>query len=346
MRALFGVRSNAADAYYRAIAPGTMMRYSGYDVEVRRPTVDDADEFDVLVLQRHCDAIAELIMIEFQRKGKPVIYDCDDWLFGLPPTVDGYDDYFLRGRMRPTALLLFHERLLRQADVVTVSTAPLAERLDSYNDDIRVIPNCELWTDWDMLSVPGKEISPVIGWMGLPSHWDAWKEIHRAVEIAVRANDAWLVVLGFPEVAMMFSPELRARTVVQPLVPFAEFHKMRQLIMTFDVGLAWLEDTPFSRCKSPLRILQYGAAGVPIVAGHVVYGDLLESGDFGTVCHTPQDLTEGLSWALTHPERAKEQAANWQTEVWKHHTYETQWRAWRDLLCEVVGEGEPTVGEG
>ena len=84
MKILFATRTDGADAWFRAVAPASMMRYNGMDVEARAFRGGDPDEFDAIVLQRHCDPVAELMAREFKNKGKPVIYDCDDWLFGMP----------------------------------------------------------------------------------------------------------------------------------------------------------------------------------------------------------------------------------------------------------------------
>jgi len=335
VRVLFGIRHNSADAYFRAIAPASVLRYNGWGVEARVPTIEDAETFDVLVLQRYCDPVAELLMREFQDRGKPVIYDVDDWLFGIPPSWDCYGDYYHRGHARPTPTLRFHERMLRQADMVTCTTDHLRGRLLAYNRNVRVIPNCVLWADWDIVLPFGKTLDrPVVGWFGLPYHWDTWRVLADAVEAAVLEADIYLAILGFPEVVQAFSPELAERTIVQPMVPWADFHTMRRMIGSFDLGLCWLEDTAFNRCKSPLRALQFGAAGVPIVASEVVYGDVL-CASTAYIAPTPDDVAACIFDTLEYPQEAQRRSQLWQNQVWEQHTYETQWHAWAKLLQEA-----------
>jgi glycosyltransferase involved in cell wall biosynthesis len=342
MRILFAVRNDGADAYFRAIAPASMLRFQGIECEARAITPDDADDFDVLVLQRHCSPIAELVMRIFQEKGKLVVYDTDDWLFGIPPFWPAYDDYFNRGQMTPTGLLSVHERLLRQADLVTCTVPTLAERMSAYNDNIKILPNCVMWADWDIVA-PKEAPGPVVGWFGMPYYWDTWKLIAPSVEKALREVDGYLSILGYPEVVNCFSDWLRSRTFVEPMCLWRNFAQMRGLISSFDVGLAWLEDTPFNRCKSPLKALQYGAAGVPIVASPVVYGDILSDGypgEFGTLVEDPTQLDWAIKDALEDVVDGRSSqklvASRFRARVWKHHTYETQWTRWLEVYQEAL----------
>lgn len=343
MRVLFGTRSDGADAYFRAVAPASVMRYNGYDVDARTPMVNDADDYDVLILQRHADPVAELIMREFQDRGKPVIYDCDDWLFGIPPSWDCYGQYYHRGQMAPTSTLLHHERLLKRADAVTCTTRALQEKLAPYNSLVFELPNCVLWGDWDVVVPYGKEVDgPVVGWFGLPYHWDTWRLLAPVIEPAIVESGAWLAVLGFPEVVNCFSKRLAARTIVQPLVSWRDFATMRRMVASFDVGLCWMEDTEFNRCKSPLRALQYGAAGVPMIASPAVYGETLTREDgwfYANMAETPQEVAWAIGELLADEftlEAAKSRAQLWQSRVWKEHTYETQWHLWTHVIQDQV----------
>lgn len=343
MKILFATRTDGADAWFRAAGPASLMRYNGVDVEARRFRGDDPDEFDVLWLQRHCDPMSELMAREFQSKGKKVIYDVDDWLFGLPPSWDCYRDYFSRGSGEPREALGFHRRLLGLADLVTTTTWPLANKLREYNDKIKVIPNCVLWANWDMMAPLEKGVDgPVVGWFGLPYHWDTWKEIAGAVEQAVFDVNGYLSILGFPEVVHCFSEKLRARTFTQPLVSWKRFGTFRKMIKTFDVGIAYVEDTEFNRCKSPLRALQYGVAGVPVVASKCVYDSVLgcdksNPAKYALVVDSPSALYYAIKNTIGHPDLAHFRVDAWQREVWRAYTFETQWARWLKAAEEACG---------
>ena len=342
MKVLGAYRDNAA-GYYRIVAPFSVLRYrTEHELDVQRPSVAAADEYDVLWLQQHASPVAEIVAREFKARGKLVIYDVDDWLFGLPASWPCYGHYFERGTGKPTDRLHFHERLLRLADVVTCPTEPLAEALREWlgsGQVIRVLPNCIIQGEWDtVIPAEHNRDGPVLGWFGTGNHWDDWYEIVLAVDLALEAVGGYLALIGAPELVTMFPERLAARTLVHPLVPMKRFHETRRLIAAFDVGLAWCTDRLTSnRYRSPLKAIQYGAAGVPVVASRTVYGDL---SDFcpthGVTVSRPGALAGALTYALSRglPD-AQERVAAWQGEVWRSHSYETQAMRWLGVLEEA-----------
>jgi len=277
VKVLGAYRDNAA-GYYRVVAPFSVLRYrTEHTFDVGRPSVEAAEEYDVLWLQQHADPTAEIVVREFKARGKLVVYDVDDWLFGVPASWPCYDHYFERGSGRPRERLLFHERLMWLADVVTCTTERLAwklrERLGE-EERIVVLPNCVIQGEWDTIvpAAHGME-GPVVGWFGTGNHWDDWAEIAGAVDEALEEVGGYLALIGAPEVVGLFPERLAARTMVYQLVPMRGFDEVRRLITAFDVGLAWCTDRfEASRCRSPLKAIQYGAAGVPVVASETVYG--------------------------------------------------------------------------
>jgi hypothetical protein len=177
MRVLFGLRSDGADSFFRGYGPASMLRYQGVEVQVGIADPGAAKEYDILVLNRHCTAEAEVVAKAFQRAGKVVVYDVDDWLFGMPPYWPAYGQYFHRGRSEPTGLLSMHQRMIELAEVVTCTTEALREKLVGLNPFVEVVPNCVLGGDWDTVPRPGSEVEgPVVGWFGLPYYWDSWRE--------------------------------------------------------------------------------------------------------------------------------------------------------------------------
>jgi len=187
---------------------------------------------------------------------------------------------------------------------------------------------------------------PIIGWFGMEYHWDNWKAIASTVDEAMEAIDGNLVILGFPEVVACFPDRLAARTHVQSAVSWKNFSAMRRMIAVLDVGIAWLEDTDFNRCKSPLKALQYGAAGVPVIASQTVYGDLPgwwgDEPEVSVWIHdhsvTVQDsgaLNGALRLAINQQGETRERATAWQEEIWQNHSYERQAWRWLEVIERV-----------
>jgi glycosyltransferase involved in cell wall biosynthesis len=66
-------------------------------------------------------------------------------------------------------------------------------------------------------------------------------------------------------------------------------------IAAADVGISWVPDDLWSRGKCGLKVLQYMAAGLPVVANPVgVQADLVRHGETGLLARTPAEWVEAL----------------------------------------------------
>lgn len=355
MNILVGIRGkgDTADSYYRAIAPWSLVRYwTNHQIRVEPLSSDGVRWADVVVFQRSASAEEELLMHEAKGRGKAVVYDCDDNLFDVPPSAgELYTYYWTPGVMKPKPPLLHHARMLGMADLVTVPTQALGDLLCQHTGrplNVRVLPNCVMRGDWD-LTLPmhaqhpdGDAETVTVGWMGHLYHWDDFQMIKGALEDVICAENARLVILGFPELTRLFSPRLLERTRIEPCLPFAQMGAVRQAMRTFDVGILPLADTPFNRGKSPLKAFQMGAAGVPCVASPTVYGEVVadllpeafpDEGGALRIARSQADWVEILSYLIHSPTWRRMMACAWQQEVWKRHCYES--------VIEVDGKDMP-----
>ncbi len=355
-------RGHSADAYFRGYAPWSMCSlFSNHTIRVDQAKTSDVLWADVMVFQRSATAEDEVLMREAKALGKRVIYDVDDNLFDIPPSCpDIFTAYWVAGKGTPTSRMIFHQRMLQLADRVTVPTAELGallcERVGK-ELPIRVAPNLVLRGDWDALTPmesrpPGcNEETVLLGWMGYIYHWDDWYDLRHVLDRALAEENARLVIMGFPEVRRAFPPRLRAKTLVEPVVAFADFAAMRRMMATVDVALLPLSDSPFNWGKSPLKALQFGLAGVPIMASEIVYGKLFAPGEDAPMFLLPPDPAawEEALPPIIHAAREKRLgylAQAWREQVVRKHCLESP-RAdrvapmatmWLDICEEVASE--------
>jgi len=344
------VPDDSAASYYRVVNPlHTIRHQQAHGVVVGRMTTD-LDEFDVLLIHGYVDPMIELVMLEFQAHGGKVVYDLDDYLFRVPASWPCYDRWFKRGTGQASTRVEILARILHRADAITCPTTYLAERLKmhldrSQGDKIHVLPNMILMGDWDIVTPAGHNLDgPVIGWFGTDNHWDDWGEIAGPIVQALEDTGAYLAVVGAPEIVEWFPNHLVSRIRVHPLTRFSQFDTTRRLIKSFDIGLAWCTARlEAARCRSPLKVLQYGAAGVPVIASKTVYGDLpgwsLGSASprtgvhqFGITTREPEGLKDAIEEIISFPTDASRRADRWQSKVWDEYSLETQMQQWVDLF--------------
>ena len=121
------------------------------------------------------------------------------------------------------------------------------------------------------------------------------------------------------------------------------FSALRRMISTFDVGIAWLPEGEFWECKSPLRALQYGAAGVPVAASSRVYRDVLVEDDqsYGMIAETPEALAAAVEVLLKDEGLRRDLAQRWRMRVFRRWTYEMRWRDWLDAYGTLSEDRRP-----
>jgi glycosyltransferase involved in cell wall biosynthesis len=69
-----------------------------------------------------------------------------------------------------------------------------------------------------------------------------------------------------------------------------------------DIGISWMPDDHWSRGKCGLKVLQYMAAGLPVVANPVgMHAILIQHGENGFLADTPDEWTEAVSTLARDP---------------------------------------------
>jgi glycosyltransferase involved in cell wall biosynthesis len=70
-----------------------------------------------------------------------------------------------------------------------------------------------------------------------------------------------------------------------------------------DVGISWIPDDDWSRGKCGLKVLQYMAAGLPVVANSVgVHAEMVRHGATGFLADSPKEWTEAVGRLAGDPE--------------------------------------------
>lgn len=209
---------------------------------------------------------------------KKVVIDIDDNYLSIAPSHRLYD--VMKETKKNRAFL---GAILTFADALTVSTAPLKQKLAEhlkkvYNMEkpIIIIPNMNDVKQWDFKPAEKHKDRIVIGYTGSNSHYDDLQMVFPQIaKIMDKHKNVYFEVLGSltnDEAVKLFSCFSKKAKKRCDLIPatstFREYPK-HLASMKWDIGIAPLVDTDFTRSKSPIKFFEYSMYKIPTIASRV-----------------------------------------------------------------------------
>jgi len=286
-------------ATYRIKIPGAELSRLGHEVRIsQRMDAEAREDADVIVGQRLAtappSAMWQLLCAEAKRQGRRrMVYEVDDDLFNIDPTVNPHAEMFHIPAVRTNMI-----DNLRAADLVTVTTEPLAAVLRQWNRNVAVIPNAVRAEVFDIPapSRRGKDAGRIVyGWQGSATHHQDWLQAEEAMfQLLTTDGVSQLRFLGTPHWGRLVSRGV-AVDRIDALGWTTDISAYYKRVSKFDVTLAPLADTTFNRSKSGLRVQESLALGIPVVASNVpAYRPWVRHGVDGFLVDTPEEWLEAL----------------------------------------------------
>jgi hypothetical protein len=206
-----------------------------------------------------------------------VAFDLDDAVFTTKPFLADRDAFtrWLYGPQQARALL-------ERADAIIVSSAELAAALPPGLPAPTVLPTVPDPQRYQLAT--HQSVQPaVIGWAGTVGNIQYLEPLRPVFERLARRGLARLEVVSS-----------------QPWDGPASFHEWTldgesELFQRFAVGIMPLPDTPYTRAKAGFKLLQYMAAGLPVVASPVgINRDLVNQSGAGFLASSVGEWEEAL----------------------------------------------------
>lgn len=284
--------------------------------------LDYPGEANVVIVERNWQttpitlAEVEALVQSIRQSGARLLYTLDDNLLDLPPAL-----FAQPGLTREQKRIVRY--LARVADGVLVSTEPLKQRMLTLNPRIEVVPNA---LDERLFAAPTPRPLPprdkvVIGFMGTFSHDADFMLILQALRTVLHRYGARVelqLVGGVQDNAVVQALAGLPVTLLNHNRPY-EYPAFVQWMVNhlqWDIALAPLEDTPFTRCKSDIKFLDYSALGFPgIYSDMPVYANTVRHLETG---YLAPNTVAGWQTAL---ETLIENAALRQTLAQNAHQY-------------------------
>lgn len=232
-------------------------------------------------------ALPENLIIEYELVPE-LPYKYEKHLIGSRKYILNFDDNVWDKYRDKAALKDKYDHLCRNAAGVIVANDFLREKVSSLNDNVIVIPTV---VDLDHYAGScGKYSTFTAAWIGTPVTYKYLESHLEALQMMFGTADRQLLVIADKRLgASRPLPGVNARYVDWSQETEAEYLKKCHL------GIMPLDDDEFSRGKSAYKLLQYQAAGLPLLASPVGENCRVVTDDFnGFLAQTPREWQEKL----------------------------------------------------
>jgi glycosyltransferase involved in cell wall biosynthesis len=247
---------------------------------------------DAVIVQRRLLQAWQLCLV--RRAARRLFYDLDDAVFLR-------DSYSKRGLYSASRLRRFRATV-RAADAVLAGNAYLAAEAARWTttDKVVVVPTCiepERYTQAEHeLSGASANLDAAVQlvWIGTASTLRGLQTIQPLLE---------QVGQHVPEVRLKLICDRFLEFKHLLVVPCAwtETGEASELAAA-DIGVSWLPDDAWSRGKCGLKVLQYMAAGLPVVANPVgIHCELIEQGVNGFLASSPEEWIAAIRQLARDP---------------------------------------------
>ncbi len=262
--------------------------------------------YDAVILQR--EMISTLPTLE-RLLPKPWILDVDDAIY-----------LHRNGRAA--------EYIARSCSLLVCGNYYLAEKFSQWNSNVVVIPT---GIDTDQLRPIVKRNTteaPIIGWIGTSGNYRYLKLIEPALTKVLEC---------FPNTRLQIISN-QYPTFLKHLGDQLDFRLWKPdiesvLLPRFTIGIMPLTDSEWARGKCAFKMLQYMAAGIPVVATPVgVNAEIFASGSVGLPAQDNKQWVESLSTLLQSSETAENMGASGRQLVEKEYSLKLVAKAWSNVL--------------
>lgn len=285
-----------------------------------------AGAFDAVLLQRKLLSAWEFGLL--RRSARRLVFDLDDAVFWR-------DSYDARGPFSARRMRRF-ARTVRGADAVLAGNDFLVGRAihaGGHPGRVRRLPTCVDPARYRPRD-HGPTDRPRLVWIGSSSTMQG---------LEARRPLWWRIAEAVPGVELLVicdrSPDLGAMPV--RFVPWSEATEAEALLGG-DVGVAMVPDDLWSRGKCGLKVLQYLAGGLPVIADPVgVHGEMVRPGHSGFLPRSDDQWVEAVA-TLAGDDRIRKRMGSASRRLLIRHYAVDRWAA--DFVAAVLGVDARSAG--
>jgi glycosyltransferase involved in cell wall biosynthesis len=334
-RVLFIPAGTTASGYYRAMIPSDVMYEGGRVISHWTASIDvsKAIRYDILWIQLVTSGVLIEIAKMAQEQGVKVIYDIDDRLDSIPAenqAITIYGDPVKQAEINT---------MIRLADLVTVSTAPLMEHILARGAKaVKVVRNMLTANVIPRRHPPNPKFVRIV-WAGSPTHKRDLAIVAPAIRNILKRYGGKVRFTCFGERLPEILADCYDFIDLKDPVDFEVYHDMLASCAA-DFGIAPLEANPFNEAKSAIKAYEYASAGYPMLLSPVgEYPVAVSDG-------LPAELVADDQWeaalermiALPRAERDRMGKACTDWVCANRCVGKTKGAQWADVALEIMGK--------
>lgn len=331
-KVLFVARDDGGCGFFRCKQPAEFLNRAGViDAEYvfKTPTKDQLMHADLVIMQ-DMGTVEASNMAKFMRDNKiPYLTEFDDYVFHVSP-------HNLAGHQAWNPSTLFLHRALEMTKSgagITVSTNTLAREFFPYSNLIYVIPNYLDKERWDQPVVKRSDDKIRIGWCGGNAHADDLHMISKVLDKVIKEYKGKVIfeTMGMTrqELANVFP--MKVHNDLCPSCGYeGELHHYPGESLDeyptvlaskgWDFAVAPVIDNAFGNSKSDIKIKEYAALKLPVIASPVdPYREAAKSGAQILFAETFEEWYEAIKLLIEDVSKRREMAINqgiWAENNW------------------------------
>jgi glycosyltransferase involved in cell wall biosynthesis len=272
---------------------------------------------DVVILQRRLLSWVHLLLV--RRYAKRLIFDFDDAIF--------HRDSFSTKEGESSCRMRRFIRTVHAADALVVGNAYLQRETARFANvsRIHVVPTCVDPGAYPLAAHQRGGQGVRLVWIGSSSTLQGLERqgpLMSAVARQVPGIECKVICDRFPHFEGM--PLVRTR--------WSQESEARELASA-DIGISWIPDDPWSKGKCGLKVLQYMAAGLPVVANPVgMHEALVRPGETGYLAQTSAEWIEAIRHLAADPGLRRRLGGAGRRIVERHYGVDQGAELWLRLL--------------
>lgn len=287
----------------------------------QRRLLDALRAADVVLVHKELPTFLKGLWL--RRIRKPLVFDFDDAIF-------------LRKRLRKGTYSSHHRmrrfrRMLSIYDAVIAGNEFLADACRESGLPILVAPS-SVPTDVPRMRERAAHETPRVVWVGLGTNLLYLRQLAAPLAALARRVEFTLVTVSNAELAASDIPGVRVENVAWTL------DGQERELARCDVGVMPLElDSPWSQGKCAYKLLQYMAAGLPVVASRVgMNSQVVEHERSGLLVETDAEWTAALERILGDPALGRRLGDAGRARIERDFSYDRIADLWSDFLRRIA----------